>query len=164
MGMTLWIHILEGRAMSKDNDDHSQMHRYAEQLDALCAEQGLANLSSFFDYTDLNYSMGDEFGDIDEDGDEIDDDGADFDPDEEDAEPVLDPETGLGYGIDDMQWFDALAGLQVMTRLYQILSASPMLGLTPTQRAHLLEELSHCMAVLDAPARRGARFHLAVIM
>ena len=162
MGMTLWIHTLEGRTMSKDSDDHSQMHRCAEQLDALCAEQGLATLSSFFDYTDLNYSTGDEFGDIDEDGDE--DDGADFDSGDDDAEPVIDPETGLGYGIDDMQWFDAAAGLQVMTQLHQILSASPMPGLKATQRTHLLEELSHCMAVLDAPARRGARFHLAVIM
>jgi hypothetical protein len=159
MGMTLWINTLEGRSMSKDSDDHSLMHRYAEQLDGLCAEQGLATLSSFFDHTDLNYSMGDEFGDEDNEADEE----ADTDPDEDD-EPAIDPETGLGYGIDEMMWFDAAAGLQVLTRLHAALSGGALATLKPAHRTGLLEELSHCLTVLDAPARNGARFHLAVIM
>lgn len=158
MGMTLWIHTLEGRSMSKDSEDHSLMHRFADQLDALCAARGLPLLSSYFDHTDLNFCLEDEFGD---DADEDADDEVDRD---EDDEPATDPETGLGYGIDDMQWFDAAAGLHVLTQLRDALGAGALPTLTPAQRKGLLEELDHGLAVLEAPARRGARFHLAVIL
>ena len=36
-------------------------------------------------------------------------------------------------------------------------------GLDPDLRADLLEELDDCIAVLDGPASRAGKFHLAVI-
>jgi len=29
MGMTFWIHVLEGREYSKDGDDHTLMYKYS---------------------------------------------------------------------------------------------------------------------------------------
>jgi hypothetical protein len=159
MGMTLWIHTLEGREMSKDSDDHSLMHRLQEELDALGLERGVGKFSEFFDYTDMNYSMDDEFGD---EFDEGEDDGDD--DDDSDEEPELDPETGYGYGIDDMQWFDASAGLKTLRSLREAVAQGALGDLADEQRADLLEELDDCTKRLEAPAERGGRFHLAVVM
>ena len=63
MGMTLWIHTLVGRNMSRESDDHILMHDLAEELDLACDSLGQPRLSSFFDTTDFEYNMADEFGD-----------------------------------------------------------------------------------------------------
>lgn len=98
MGMTLWIHILDGRKIESDEADHSWMYRLHEPLDAMCEREGVDKLSSFFDYTDLEHNMN-----------ESDDDG--------DDEPALDPETGWEWGIEDMQWFPATAALATLRKL-----------------------------------------------
>jgi hypothetical protein len=157
MGMTLWIHTLEGRAMTKDSDDHSFMHRLQEELDALGVARGVGKISEFFDYTDMNYNMDDEFGDgFDEGNDDEDEDS--------DEEPELDPETGYGYGIDDMQWFDASAGLKTLRSLRDAVAGGALGNLATEQRADLLWELDDCVQRLEGPAGRGGRFHLAVVM
>ena len=144
MGMTLWIHVLEGREYSKDSDDHTLMHKHAESLDALCEEAGVRKLSEFFDFTDLEYS----YAEVDDDSDE---------------EPPVDPETGLGYGIEDMTWFEATEGRSSMQVLRERIAAGSVPELSSDQRKNLLEELDDCIAFLEGPASRSARFHLAVI-
>lgn len=145
MGMTLWLHTLEDRKMSQDCDDHSLMQREADALDALCDTLGLARLSSFFDSTDFEYCLDDEF----------DDDGG------EDGAP--DPETGLPYGIDDMAWFAAAEGLVTLAGLREAV-ADPAHGRFDDEtRAGLIEELDDCLARLRA-LPEGGRFHLALIM
>ena len=104
MGMTLWIHVLEGREYSKDSDDHTLMYRHAESLDALCEEAGVRKFSEFFDFTDLEYSYAEE-------------------DDDSGAEPPVDPETGLGYGIEDMTWFEATEGRSSMQVLRERIAA-----------------------------------------
>lgn len=159
MGMTLWIHTLEGRSMSKDSDDHSLMHRFSDDLDAVSAAKGLAPLSSFFDYTDLNLNMGDEFDEEDDDGGSA---GDESDDDEED--PKEDPETGLAYGIDDMQWHDAAQGLQTVRALRDAISSGAIEKLKASQRSGLVEELESCISILEATSKNAGKFHLAVIM
>jgi hypothetical protein len=154
MGMTLWLHTLEGRSMSQESDDHSLMHRFADDLDALCAEKGLPAFSSFFDFTDLNFNMNDE---IDEDSGTESDDG-------DDDEPIEDPETGLAYGIDDMQWFDASTGLNSLKVLRDAVQAGAIAKLKPAQRSGLVEELDNCVSLLEAPSKNAGKFHLAVVM
>ena len=146
MGMTLFIHTLEGRNMSKESDDHTLMHDHAEQLDAACKELGVLPLSSYFDTTDLELNMGE------------------FDDEEFDAEPVLDPETGFNYGIDDMKWFDAGAGLKTLQALRGHVESQPLAGLDTESKSLLLEELDDCIGKLQGPAARGGKFNLPVIM
>jgi hypothetical protein len=60
MGMTLWIHTLEGRDMLTDGEDHSLMYRLSDELDSLCDKLGVAKISSFFDSTELEICMGED--------------------------------------------------------------------------------------------------------
>lgn len=143
MGMTLWIHTLEERNYLKDSDDHSLMLEHAEALDALCDELGVRKLSDYMDYTEQ------EFNEV-----ELDDD---------DEDPQIDPETDLPYGIDDMTWFDAADGLAALQAVRAGVANEGLAGLEDGELEGLLEELDDCIAVLEGPASRGGRFHLAMI-
>lgn len=147
MGMTLWIHTLEDREFSKDSDDHSLMHMHADALDAACDAVGVRKLSDFFDYTDLEYNIGDE---TDED-------------DENENESATDPETGYGYGIDDMQWFAADEGLITLRKLRDDVESGAVEAIDDDDKDALLEELDDCIAVLEATAAHAGQFHLAVV-
>jgi hypothetical protein len=144
--MTLWIHTLEDRNMSTESDDHSLMHELSDQLDELCEKLGVEKLSSFFDTTDLELNLAE------------DDDSEDWE------EPEEDPETGYSYGIDDMRWFDAAAGLASLQALRAHLADSADPALDEDSKTLLLEELDDCIERLRGPATRGGRFNLAVVM
>jgi len=53
VGMTRWIHTLQGRKMSKESDDHSTMYRLTDELDGIADSLGVPRLSAFFDDTEL---------------------------------------------------------------------------------------------------------------
>lgn len=144
MGMTLWIHTLEGRDMSRESDDHSIMHDLADDLDAICRTLKVAELSSFFDSTDLELNMSEE--------------------EDEDDDPEIDPETGWAYGIDDMQWFDAASGLESLSALRSHVETDATPLFEEDTKSMLLEELDDCIQKLRGPAQTGGKFHLAVIM
>lgn len=151
MGMTLWIHTLEGRTMSKQSADHSAMYRLTDQLDAIADSLGVSRLSDFFDDTELRQEalrMGDES------------DSSEGDDDVED-EP-LDPETGWAYGIDDMKWFDVEKGLATLEALRKHV-ASPESRIRGASAKPLLEELEDCISVLRSASVTEARFNLAVV-
>jgi hypothetical protein len=144
MGMTLWIQTREGREISNESDDHSLMHELSEQLDGACERLGLAPLSAFFDTTDLEFNARED----------------DFEDDVE-----LDPETGCAYGIDDMQWFEAAAGLKTLQGLREhVASGAGIPDLDADSTGPLLEELDDCIAKLQGPATRGGKFNLPVVM
>lgn len=147
MGMTYWLHTLNGRVMSKDDEDHSLMHRFSDELDLACDELKIPRLSSFSDFTDLELNLADE--DMDEDDEE---------------ETVPDPETGYAYGIDDMQWFDLTSGLSCLESLRDHVAAGWNSGFDEETRSYLLDELDDCVAKLRSAPAGSDRFHLAVIM
>ncbi|WP_295390517.1 hypothetical protein [uncultured Thiodictyon sp.] len=147
MGMTYWLQTLQGRLMSRDDDDHSLMHGLADELDAACDELKIPKLSSFADFTDLELNMADE---------DMDDEGED--------EGTVDPETGCGYGIDEMQWFDLPSGLSCLAKLRSHVAAGWNPKLEAETRGELLEELDDCIAKLRAAPAGTDKFHLAVIM
>lgn len=142
MSMTLWIHTLDGRQISKESDDHTLMYSLADELDAVCKESNIALLSSFFDTTDLEANFSEDF-------------------DEDEME--MNPETGYTYGIDDMKWFLATNGLTTMKSLRETIAKGWKHELDSDQRTFLLEELDDCIAQLQALPSDG-KFHLAVIM
>jgi hypothetical protein len=157
MGMTLWIHTLEGRNYSRDSDDHSLMNRHRDALDALCEDAGVRKLTGFVDYTDQEYGF-------DDDDDPADDDPMDDDmADELDAEPAIDPETDLAYGIDDMTWFSAAEGLASLQAVRDALETEGLAGADDGEVDELLDEIEDCITILEGPASRGGQFHLALI-
>lgn len=155
MGMTLWIHTLQGRNFSKDSDDHSLMNTHCDALDAICDAASQTKLSTYFDFTDVERNFADE--------DELDDD--EFDEDAEDVE--LDPETGYRYGIDDMQWFSAVEGLASLQAMREAVADGAIDELDGDGRdellEELLEELDDCIATLSAMEDKDAKFHLALV-
>jgi hypothetical protein len=143
MGMTLWIHTLEGRNYLKDSDDYSLMSQNLDSLDALCIEANVQKLSDYLDYTDQQFSYND------------------FDEDNND--PKLDTETELTYGIDDMTWFNASDGLVSLQSVRNRIAESGLHGLDTDELQALLEELDDCISILDGSASRGGKFHLSLV-
>ncbi|MCE2949189.1 MAG: hypothetical protein LXA50_19265 [Betaproteobacteria bacterium] len=143
MEMTCWIHMLNGREMSTDDEDHSLMYRLSDELDAACDALKVPKLSCFVDSTDLEFNMAD---------------------DDEDDEVALDPETGYGYGIDDMQWFDLAAGTDCLQKLRDHVQAGWNPDLDPEARGELVEELDDCLSKMRSAPAGTTKFHLAVIM
>jgi hypothetical protein len=143
MGMTIWVHVLNGRKIEGNQEDCSWMYRLFPELDRICDQQGVTRLSSFFDHTDLEANM-----------EESDDD-----------ELPLDPETGWTFGIDDMNWFDAAPGLGTLQRLAEVAGGGEDLAGLPAERRHeLVDELRGCIKQLEPAAAKGQKFHLAVLM
>lgn len=155
MSMTLWLHTLQDRDMTRESEDHNLMYELADELDLLCQRLGVKPLSSFFDLTDMEYNFRNERAPV----------AAWGDDDEEEAS-VLDPETGYAYGIDDMKWFDAASGLATLRALREEIDFSDglELHLDEEQQEVLLSELDDCIMHLTEPAQNGGKFHLAVLM
>jgi hypothetical protein len=143
MGMTLWIHTLEGRNYLKDSNDHSLMNQYLDSLDALCTKVKVQKLSEYVDYTDQQFNYND------------------FDDD--DNKPELDPETDLAYGIDDMIWFDASDGLVSLQAVRNRIVEDGLHGFDADELQALLEELDDCISILDGSASRGGKFNLSLV-
>jgi len=156
MSMTLWLHTLQEREMTRESEDHNLMHELADDLDFLCERLGVARLSSFFDLTDMEYNF--DHGGASETSAQINGD--------DDEVSTLDPETGYAYGIDDMRWFDAAAGLATIQALREEIDFSDglELHLDEEEQDVLLDELDDCISRLREPAGNGGQFHLAVLM
>jgi hypothetical protein len=145
MGMTLWIHTLEGRDMSTDSADHTWMYKLSDDLDSLCEKLGVAKISSFFDSTDLEICMQE-------------------DNDEADEDPEIDSEPKNSYGIDDMAWFDASSGLATFQALRASISDNELPNLDEENKIWLLEELDDCITKLKGASERGGKFNLPIVM
>lgn len=154
MGMTYWIQTREGDSVSFDSDDCTMMHELTEQLDEVCRNLGVAELSSFADFTDLELHLMD-----------------DVDEDDEFDEVDFDDEHHMDRLKDKMEWFDPVAGLQCLVALRDHVQAGWNDELEDEERTQLLEErtqlleeLDGCIGTLRALPREGAQFNLAVIM
>jgi hypothetical protein len=159
MGATIWVKTLEGRNYSSDKEDHSLLYHNADELDAVCVAAGVGKLSDFMDYTDMEYSFSDFDDDDEESAEGAEGQGGEQDEQDEQDEQMADPETGLGYGIDDMTWFDAVEGMACLKALREWAAGDG----EPDRSDELLEELDHCISLLQGPASRGGKFHFAVI-
>jgi hypothetical protein len=143
MGLRLWTQTLIGRNVARETSDHVMLHDFAEELDALCEELNVATVSSFFDFTVFHHQLS-------------------ANPDQE---PDYDRETGWPYGIDQMQWHDANAGLAAVNTLEKHLRAhADAMDLTSEERAELLNELNASARLLKPVAAAGGKFHFAVVM
>ncbi len=146
MGMTFWIHTLDGGIMSHESDDHTLMYRLSDELDAVCDELGISKLSSFVDYTDLVLNMTDD------------------ESDEENEAIEIGEETGYAYAIDDMQWFDIPTGLTCLEALRRHVADGWNPELAYETRAYLIEELDNCIEKLKSLSQETGKFHLAVLL
>lgn len=131
--------------MSKESDDHPMMYRLSEELDVECDKLGVPRLSSFCDFTDLEFCMNE-------------------DDDESEDELIPDEETGYGYGIDDMQWFAISSGISCIEALRKHVTDGWNPALNEDDRAFLIEEFDDCIVQLKSAPTETCKFHLAVIM
>ncbi len=138
--MTLRLCVLDGRTLRTYSADHPLIEKHSAVLDALCTHAGLRPLSDFFDFTDLHHSFAHTGIEATE----------------------VDPETGGPYSIDDMTWFDAAEGLRVLGGVREHVAAGAIRG-PLTELGALVDELKACARVLEGPALRRIKFHLALM-
>ncbi|SKA93017.1 hypothetical protein SAMN02745166_02026 [Prosthecobacter debontii] len=113
--------------------DGSTTLDFAEELDELAGELGVASLADFSDCREAPEGY----------------EGAPWELDE-----VLGPWT---------DWFAATAGEETWTRLHAHLKDDPESLSDPDAVPYLLEELSEFIRVLDAAVKEGAQFRLSVV-
>jgi len=150
VGNTIWVEI-HGRPLSETGNDSSTVHRLIEELDNLSAKLGVAKLSSFLDYSELNRS----FGDFDSDADESDE--------EEPEELSLEQKQAEG------DWFDSNTGLTALRTLRQhLVDHFDDLGFksdnsTKHWPGQLMDELQSCESLVEQAAAQGAKFRLTIV-
>lgn len=131
---------------------HFQLHDTAlpdlvEQmngLDALCRTLGVTPLSQFLDITALEFAEASRLLATEEVG-----------PARED------PETGLPWAIEDMDWFPISTGMITLEALSAHLQRNRPRELSGANRQRLLAALAFCEAQLRPLEREGGQFHLA---
>jgi hypothetical protein len=147
MGHTIWVDV-EGRADDDLPSDNSMMLRLDKQLDKLAAKLGVARLTTFYDYSELE----DEFDEPPDGEGDADDEGA-----------------SAGDAGSGGAWFDPAAALAAVRAIRQHLLRRPAdLGFKPdAPRAHwpanLMEELEHVQGVLEDAAARNKRFRFMIV-
>lgn len=138
MTTTLRIETLEGDDFLQHDDDHDLMHLYVDTLDEVCDEEEVRRLSDFFD------AGGGPGPEGDSDDEEPDDDGD-------------------GRSVADMAWYEAGEGRTTLQTLRERLAGSELPGVDADDREALLEELDHCLRVVEPLVQPGGEFHLAVV-
>jgi hypothetical protein len=147
MGHTIWVDV-QGRSENDLPADNSIMLRLEDQLDRLSEKLRVARLSDFYDYSELEAEYG-EFADDADDADAAGD-GAEGTPSEG-------------------SWFEPAQALAAVRAVREHLARHPEdLGFTPdASRRHwpdnLMEELTHCQAVLEDAASRGRRIRFLIV-
>lgn len=113
-------------------------------LDALCRTLGVTPLSQFVDITALEFAEASRL--LAEDAD---------------TPPRTYPETGLPWGIEDMDWFPISTGMITLEALSSHLQRNRPRELAGADPGQLLEALAFCEAQLRPLETEGGQFHLA---
>lgn len=121
-----------------------QLLEYIDGLDALCKTLGVAPLSEFVDITALEFS-----------------DASKLVSPANDGAAKTDPETGLPWSIEDMDWFPASNGMITLEALIAHLQRNRPREVSGANRSHLLAALEFCEQQLGPLEAEGGQFHLA---
>ena len=148
---TFWRNSLSTLRLATLNHRHFLLHdfalpvlvEYMNGLDALCRALGVTPLSQFLDITALEFA---EAGDLL---------AADAPP------PRVDPETGLAWGIEDMDWFPISTGMITLEALSGHLQRNRPREVSGANREQLLQALAYCETQLLPLETEGGQFHLA---
>jgi hypothetical protein len=149
MGDTIWVDV-QGRAADDLPPDNSIMLRLDKRLDKLAAKLGVAKLTGFYDYSEIEAQM----------ADLVDGAGAD----EEEG-----PAGGDGDAAEKGAWFDPAAALGAVRAIREHLAEHPDdLGFKPdASRQHwsdgLMEELGQCQAALENAQSAGRKFRFLIV-
>lgn len=113
-------------------------------LDALCRTLGVTPLSQFVDITALEFAEASRLL-----GEEV------------PTPPRSYPETGLPWGIEDMDWFPVSTGMITLEALTGHLQRNRPRELAGADRSQLLETLMFLAEQLRPLEAEGVQFHLA---
>ena len=116
---------------------------YMSGLDALCRTLGVTPLSQFLDITALEFAEASGLLAA------------------EAPAPKIDPETGLAWGIEDMDWFPISTGMITLEALSGHLQRNRPREVAGANRGPLLEALAFCESQLLPLEAEGGQFHLA---
>ncbi len=143
MSAAYWLQFRQGNTLETQGNDCLLLCEYTEQLDVLCQQLEVPELSGFIDSTDAAYNVG-VFDEVAE----------EFDLESEDPP----------YPIEKMQWFTTASGLQMFRalRVALIEETVTLPELSIEENIDLLEEIADCIGQLEDSQLQF--FHLALVM
>lgn len=145
MSVVLRLATLDQRHFALHPTHLQQLLEHVSGLDALCKTLGVTPLSQFVDVTALEFSEASELVSAKAPG----------------TPPVIDAETGLGWSIEDMDWFPASTGLITLEALSAHLQRNRPRELAGANRTELQAALEFCEQLLRPLEAEGGQFHLA---
>lgn len=133
---------------------HFQLHdtallelvEHMNGLDALCRTLGVTPLSQFLDITPLDFAEASRMAAAA--GETV-------------SPPKVDAETGLPWGIEDMDWFPISTGMITLEALTGHLQRNRPREISGANHAQLLDALVFCEGQLRPLEAEGGQFHLS---
>ena len=140
---TLRLATLNQRRFLLHDTALPELVEYMNGLDTLCRTLGVTPLSQFLDITALEFAEASRLlaGDA--------------------PPPKIDPETGLAWGIEDMDWFPISTGMITLEALSGHLQRNRPREVAGANRDQLLQAFTFCESQLLPLEAEGGQFHLA---
>lgn len=121
-----------------------QLAEHLQGLDTLCRALGVVPLSQFVDLTALEFQE-----------------AAQLLATEEPVPAQPDPETGLAWSIEDMDWYPISTGMITLEALSGHLQRNRPREVSGANHRQLLDSLTFCETCLRPLETEGVQFHLA---
>ena len=144
MSAVLRLATLDQRHFQLHSTVLQQLAEHLQGLDTLCRALGVTPLSQFVDLTALEFQEAAQLLDG-----------------EETTPAPLDPETGLAWGIEDMDWYPISTGMTTLEALSGHLQRNRSREISGANHRQLLDSLTFCETCLRPLETEGGQFHLA---
>ncbi|SDR94101.1 hypothetical protein SAMN05216198_0811 [Halopseudomonas litoralis] len=144
MSAVLRLATLDQRHFQLHSTVLQQLTEHLQGLDALCRTLGVTPLSQFIDLTALEFQE-----------------AARLLASEDATLPPPDPETGLAWSIEDMDWYPISTGMTTIEALNGHLQRNRPREVSGVDHGQLLDSLTFCETCLRPLEAEGGQFHLA---
>jgi hypothetical protein len=137
MGMTYWLNVRDGDVIESEQSDLSCIENLTDELDGLCRNLNVIQISEFVDSTELQreYSENLELPEVDQ------------DTYDEGKRP---------YSLDEMKWQKASEGVTTFAKLIHHIKHNPEVLKRDSETLHsLLEEMAEVKIILEKAVKAG---------
>ena len=119
MGMTYWLNVRNGDAIDSQQSDLSLIENFTDELDGLCRNLNVVEISAFVDSTELQREYAEELEPFEVDQDTYD-------------------EGKRPYSLDEMKWQKASEGVTTFAKLIHHIKHNPEVLKRDSETLHSL--------------------------
>jgi len=139
MSQVIWVgKIFEGKIdESGDQFDKPFILKFSKKIDKICKENKLVEISKFFDSTELQAEMTDDYQGFED-----------------------------GYRLVESKgkWFEPSEGIDVIQKLINILKETPIkFGILSDRYNEIQNELNNCLEQLKDIENKNGKFHFCIV-